>query len=75
MQAIVGYKNELELLIEEQTTSLSVGSKRLTSVEEALRHSQADFDKKDAEIRRLTESFQETKKKLMQAEVKIRQLT
>lgn len=65
MLSIVGYKNELELLIEEQTGNLSLLTKRLTSMEEALRISQAEFDRKDSDLRRVTDSTQETKKKLM----------
>lgn len=44
-------------------------------MEETLRFKDDENDKKDAIIRRMTDSNAETKKKLMQAEVKIRQLT
>jgi hypothetical protein len=37
-----------------------------------LRYKDAELDKKEAALRRLNESGAETKKKLMQAEVKIR---
>ena len=40
-----------------------------------MRIKQDELDKKDGVIRRMTESTNEVKKKLMQAEVKIRQLT
>ena len=41
-------------------------------MEESLRTKEADMDKKDNAIRRMTDSGNEIKKKLMQAEVKIR---
>ena len=44
-------------------------------MEESLRFKDSEIDKKDGVLRRLNESAAETKKKLMQAEVKIRQLT
>lgn len=44
-------------------------------MEESIRHKEAEIDQKDGVIRRLTDSAAEVKKKLMQAEVKIRQLT
>ena len=44
-------------------------------MEESLRFKDSEIDKKDGVLRRLNESSAETKKKLMQAEVKIRQLT
>lgn len=75
MQQILGYKNDLELLIEEQSQNISVTSKRVQAMEETLRFKDDENDKKDGIIRRMTESNAETKKKLMQAEVKIRQLT
>ena len=68
----MGYKNDLEILVEEQTTNISVSSKRVISMEDSLRFKDDEIDKKDSVIRRMTESTAETKKKLMQAEVKIR---
>jgi hypothetical protein len=44
-------------------------------MEESLKFKDSEIDSKDGAIRRMTESAAETKKKLMQAEVKIRQLT
>lgn len=44
-------------------------------MEESLRFKEQEFDKQEAVLRRANESGAETKKKLMQAEVKIRQLT
>lgn len=75
MQSIIGYKNELELLIDEQTANIAVCSKKILTLEETLRHKEQEQDKNDGLIRRMTESNNETKKKLLQAEVKIRQLT
>ena len=44
-------------------------------MEDTLRFKDSEIDKKESVLRRMTESAAETKKKLMQAEVKIRQLT
>ena len=44
-------------------------------MEDTLRFKDSEIDKKESLLRRMTESAAETKKKLMQAEVKIRQLT
>ena len=44
-------------------------------MEDTLRFKDSEIDKKESVPRRMTESAAETKKKLMQAEVKIRQLT
>ena len=65
----------MELLIDEQSQNISVTSKRILAMEESLRFKDSEIDKKDGVLRRLNESAAETKKKLMQAEVKIRQLT
>lgn len=75
MQSIIGYKNELELLIDEQTANIAVSSKKVVSLEDTLRKKDQELDKNNGVIRRMTESSNEIKKKLMQAEVKIRQLT
>jgi len=75
MQQVMSYKNELEILIDEQTTNISVSSKRVITMEDALKHKDSEVEQKDGVIRRLTDSQAEIKKKLMQAEVKIRQLT
>lgn len=75
MQVIVSYKNELEEIVDQQTSTLSQTSKRATAMEETLRIKEQDVEKQEAALRRANESNAETKKKLMQAEVKIRQLT
>jgi len=72
MQSILSYKNELEILVEEQSQNISVSGKRLQGVEESLRYKDEEIENKDGVLRRLNESAAETKKKLMQAEVKIR---
>jgi chromosome segregation ATPase len=61
--------------VEEQSQNISVTSKRVISMEDTLRFKESEIDKKESVLRRMTESAAETKKKLMQAEVKIRQLT
>ena len=75
MQQLLGYKNELELLIDEQSQNITVTSKRIVASEESLRFKENELDQKEGQLRRATESQAEMKKKLMQAEVKIRQLT
>lgn len=75
MQQVLNYKNELELLIDEQTQNIQVSSKRIMNMEDSIRFKDSEIDKKDGVIRRLTDSEAVVKKKLMQAEVKIRQLT
>lgn len=75
MQSLLGYKNELELLIEEQSQNISVTSKRIVASEESLKFKENELDQKEGLLRRTIESSAEMKKKLMQAEVKIRQLT
>ena len=44
MQSIVSYKNELELLIDEQTGNIAVGSKRIITMEDTLRVKEAELD-------------------------------
>lgn len=75
MQTIVSYKNELEEIVDQQTATLSQTSKRANAVEETLKYKDAEIERQEAALRRANESGAETKKKLMQAEVKIRQLT
>ena len=75
MQQLLGYKNELELLIEEQSQNISVTSKRIVAAEESVRYKESELDLKEGQLRRATESSVEMQKKLRQAEVKIRQLT
>jgi len=72
MQQVLSYKNDLELLIEEQSQNIGVNSKRIVAMEDSLRFKDSEIDKKEAILRRTTESAAESKKKLMQAEVKIR---
>ena len=72
MQLVVSYKNELEEIVDQQTATLSQTSKRASAIEDQMRLKDADFEKQEAALRRANESNAETKKKLMQAEVKIR---
>lgn len=52
-----------------------MSGKRLGGLEESLRYKDEELENKEGVLRRLNESTAETKKKLLQAEVKIRQLT
>ena len=45
MQAIVSYKNELEEIVDQQTSTLSQTSKRATAMEESLRFKEQEFEK------------------------------
>ena len=72
MQSILSYKNELEILVEEQSQNITVTAKRHAGLEESLRFKDDELESKEGVIRRLNESSAETKKKLLQAEVKIR---
>lgn len=65
LQALLSYKNELEMLVEEQTANISVNTKKIVTLEEAVRHRETDIDSKDGVIRRMTDTGNETKKKLM----------
>ena len=65
LQALLSYKNELEMLVEEQTANISVNTKKIVTLEEAVRHRETDIDSKDGIIRRMTDTGNETKKKLM----------
>ena len=75
MQTLVSYKNDLEVLVDEQTQNITMTSKRAHAMEEQLRNREADMNQLEATCRRASESAAESKKKLLQAEVKIRQLT
>jgi len=65
MQSLLGYKNELELLVEEQSQNISVTSKRIVASEESLRYKENELDQKEGVLRRTIESSAEMKKKLM----------
>jgi hypothetical protein len=59
------FKNELELLIEEQTQIIEKKNKRIVMIEETLRFKDSELEKKDSLLRRITSGADETKKKLM----------
>ena len=65
MQAILSYKNELEVLVEEQSQNITVTAKRHSGLEESLRFKDDELENKEGVIRRLNESSAETKKKLL----------
>ena len=72
---IMNFKNELEVLIEEQTQHLDVKNKKLLMLEETLRFRDSELEKKDSLLRRMTSGTDDMKKKLSQAEMKLRQIT
>lgn len=75
MQELLSYKNDIEMVVEDQSQNITQMNKRILHLDEAIRNKDQQSEEKDGVVRRMTESTAETKKKLMQAEVKIRQLT
>lgn len=71
----MSYKAEIEGVVEEQTQNIEVKNKRLSMTEETLRYREQELDKKEALLRRVTQGADENKKKLAQAEMKLRQIT
>ena len=72
---ILNFKNELEILIEEQTQHIELKNKKLHMFEETLRFKDSEIEKKDSLLRRTAGGADEMKKKLSQAEMKLRQIT
>ena len=72
---ILNFKNELEVLIEEQTQHIELKNKKLHMFEETLRFKDSEIEKKDSLLRRTAGGADEMKKKLSQAEMKLRQIT
>jgi len=72
---ILNFKNELEVLIEEQTQHLESKTKKLALLDETLRFRDQELEKKDSLLRRMTQGADDMKKKLSQAEMKLRQIT
>jgi hypothetical protein len=69
---ILNFKNELEVLIEEQTQHIELKNKKLHMFEETMRFKDAELEKKDSLLRRMSGGADEMKKKLSQAEMKLR---
>jgi len=65
----------LEVLIEEQTQHIELKNKKLHMFEETLRFKDSEIEKKDSLLRRTAGGADEMKKKLSQAEMKLRQIT
>ena len=74
-QQLLAFKSDLEQLIEEQTHQLEKKNKKIFMIEETLNFKDQEIDKKDNLLRRVSQSADETKKNLMKAEVKLRQVT
>jgi len=72
---ILNFKNELEILIEEQTQHIELKNKKLHMFEETLHFKDSEIEKKDSLLRRTAGGADEMKKKLSQAEMKLRQIT
>jgi hypothetical protein len=72
---ILNFKNELEVLIEEQTQHLEMKNKKNHMLEETLRFKESELEKKDSLLRRMSGGADDMKKKLSQAEMKLRQIT
>jgi chromosome segregation ATPase len=65
----------LEVLVEEQTQHIENKNKRLLMLEDGERSRESEMSNLEAQLRRTSQQADEQKKKLLQAEVKIRQLT
>ena len=65
MQQVLQYKTDLEIMVEEQTQSITASSRRLLALEENIRYKDDELDKKEGVLRRTQESSAELKKKLM----------
>lgn len=63
-EAVINFKNELEVLIEEQTQHIDQKNKRLLAVEDTLRFREQELEKKEGLLRRMTHGADDTKKKL-----------
>lgn len=74
-QQILNYKNDLEVLIEDQTQHLESKNQRLYQLEEQRAHKDTEIENLEGQVRRQTALADENRKKLLQAEVKLRQLT
>ena len=71
----MNYKQDLELLVEEQTQSIESKNHRLYQLEESRAQKDGEIENLEAQVRRQTGLADENRKKLLQAEVKLRQLT
>jgi hypothetical protein len=60
----MNFKNELEILVEEQTQHIEMKNKKLQAMEESLRFKDGELEKKDSLLRRMTPAMDEMKKKL-----------
>ena len=74
-QQILNYKSDLEVLIEDQTQHLESKNQRLYQLEEMRAHKDTEIENLEGQVRRQTALADENRKKLLQAEVKLRQLT
>ena len=74
-QQILNYKSDLEVLIEDQTQHLESKNQRLYQLEEQRAHKDTEIESLEGQVRRQTALADENRKKLLQAEVKLRQLT
>ena len=69
---IMNFKNELEVLVEEQTQHIEMKNRKMQGFEETMRFKDGEIEKKDQLLRRMTPAMDEMKKKLSQAEMKLR---
>ena len=64
-QTILHYKNDLEVLIEEQTQHLENKNKRLLVLEDSERTRDSEIQNLEGQLRRITQQADESKKKLL----------
>ena len=65
MQTVLQYKNDLEMLIEDQTQNIQMSSKKIIAIEQSLAHKEEELDEREGALRRANESAQDSKKKMV----------
>lgn len=53
-ETVLNFKNELEVLIEEQTQHIEAKNKRMAMIEDTLRFKESELEKKESILRRMT---------------------
>ena len=75
IDALLDFKNELEILIDSQNEQIMKRNQKNKHLEELLVTREEELEKKDRLLKRITSSADETKKKLMTAEQKLKHLS
>jgi septal ring factor EnvC (AmiA/AmiB activator) len=72
MQSLLNYKQDLENVVEEQTLMIEQRNKKFASVEEQLRGKEMQIEQAESAVRRMQQMNDESRKKILAAEVKIK---